>query len=124
MSNDKERDAWIAAHGSERLRLALRMGLADKSVGVYRDERLAAELPGGGWVWVKESEISEAFNPSLAALHALDAAKGSLPAAELVKVRIQDEGWREAIAISLPWLAGRRAFRLVDGRNVTNERDP
>ncbi len=119
MSDDKERDAWIAAHGSERLRIALRLGLADKSVGVYRDERLAVEL-GQGWAWVKEAEISEAINPSLAALRALDASG----AGELVKVRIKNEGWREAIAISLPWMPGRRAFRLVDGRNVTNEGEP
>lgn len=109
MVDDEERDAWIAAHGSERLRLALRMGLADKSEGVYRDERLRHELPG--WRWIKEADISEAINPSLAALRELDASNG----AELVKVRIAGEGWREALAVHRDWIGGWRAVRLVGG---------
>ncbi len=110
----RTRDAWIAAYGSERLRLALAHGLADQSLGVYRDERLAHELPG--WSWAdRELEISDIHNPSLDALRTLAAVNGPPrnATATLVKVR-QESDWQEALLIvELPWAPGRRAFRLV-----------
>ena len=41
-----ERDAWIAAHGSERLREAVALGLGSAIQKSYRNERLHAERPG------------------------------------------------------------------------------
>ena len=41
-----EAEAWIPANGSERLRLALALGEIDRTLAVYRDERLAVERPG------------------------------------------------------------------------------
>lgn len=123
-TDDADRDAWIAAHGSERLRLALAHGLAGQSAGVYRDERLAHELPG--WQWAdRELEVSPVHNPSLAGLRELAttpaAALQSTPTGlllraltvALVKVR-QESDWEEALLIErLPWAPGRRAFRMV-----------
>jgi hypothetical protein len=113
-TDDADRDAWIAAHGSERLRLALAHGMAGQSLGVYRDERLAHELPG--WLWAdRELEVSPVHNPSLAGLRELASAPAvaSAPTATLVKVR-QESDWEEALLIErLPWAPGRRAFRMV-----------
>jgi hypothetical protein len=117
MSDDKDRDEWIASHGSERLQLALRLGMADKSVGVYRDERLAVDLPG--WQWAnRDTKISEAINPSLAALRWLNTLRSAVQGIRLVKVQIPDGHggeWREAIAFEeIPWAPGRVAFQLID----------
>lgn len=116
MSDNAARDAWIVAHGSERLKLALSLGLADKSDGTYRDERLALEL-GPDWRWVPEKEISDAYNPSLIGLRALQAARESGYPVELVKVRpTEGDEWQEAIAVVLPWAPKRRAYVLVTAR--------
>ncbi len=115
-TEDPDRDAWIAAHGSERLRLALAHGLAGQSLGVDRDERLAHELPG--WQWAdRELKTSHVHTPSLASLLALAEIGArrdpALVQTELVKVRQGGTGpWREALVIYLSW-GGRRAFRLV-----------
>jgi hypothetical protein len=70
----EDRDRWIEAHGSERLRLAKKMGLLDRSNNVYREERLGAEKPG----WKFEHSmpvrfrVSKIHNPTLEALKALE----------------------------------------------------
>jgi hypothetical protein len=128
-----ERDAWIAAHGSERLKKCRALGIADRCQGVYLDERLAHEAPG--YVWdgegdhaYKESTIR---NPSIEALAELERARETWPGAGLVKIKIPltpsqvfeedlPEGWewKEAIRIDapedLPWVSGHRiAYRVV-----------
>jgi len=117
MSDDKERDAWIASHGSERLRLALELGLADASAGVYRDERLAAELAGSGWVWAPRTiEISPAYNPSLLALRTFETVSKASPPYPVELIKFRAEGhWREAVAASPPWAPTRRAILPIGG---------
>jgi hypothetical protein len=70
-----ERRIWIEAHGSERLRLLLAGGYAHEAV--YRDERLALDLPG--WAankngiegeYDKVGSPMEPRNPPLGALRA------------------------------------------------------
>jgi hypothetical protein len=63
-----ERAGWIAANGSERLKLAAARGY--KHDAVYRDERLAQELPEFVGVLPRESQVREAINPSAEALEA------------------------------------------------------
>jgi hypothetical protein len=116
-----KRAEWIRAHGSERLRKALELGLIESSLAVYREERLAHEYPG----WVidnKETEKeSEIRNPSLAALAALEEARKISPDACLVKVRPNDDdedhAWREAVRIDdLPGIESSKVFyRIIEG---------
>lgn len=61
-----DRDAWIAEFGSNRLRLAAQRGY--RHDGLYRDERLAAELPGFIGNIGRRAEVKEIVNPSEDAL--------------------------------------------------------
>jgi hypothetical protein len=63
-----ERERWIAACGSERLKLAAARGY--KHDAIYRDERLARELPGFVGTLPRNSQVREAINPSAEALEA------------------------------------------------------
>jgi hypothetical protein len=63
---ERDRAAWIAGRGSKRLRLAAERGY--KHDGLYRDERLANELPGFIAALPRRSEIKEIINPSEFAL--------------------------------------------------------
>lgn len=68
-----EQELWVIEHGSERLKLIAAAGLLDASHAVYRDERMAIELPG----WKLEpDEISpdDIRNPEFAVLQAHKAA--------------------------------------------------
>ena len=65
----RERNDWIAAHGSPRLRGMLKHGI--ECDAVYRDERLASERPG--WNWESPEGDDEApRNVPQAALDLLD----------------------------------------------------
>lgn len=68
VKNDYEvdRQAWIAEFGSNRLRLAAQRDY--RHDGIYRDERLAAELPGFLGNVGRRSEVKEIINPSENAL--------------------------------------------------------
>jgi hypothetical protein len=44
-----ERNEWIQAHGSDRLKMILEEGMIETSMAVYRDEKLAVDRPG--WIW-------------------------------------------------------------------------
>jgi hypothetical protein len=63
-----ERKRWIAARGSERLKLAAARGY--KHDAIYRDERLVQELPEFVGALPRESQVREAINPSAEALEA------------------------------------------------------
>ena len=79
---DAERSAWIAAHGSARLRMLAAEGLGlDRT---YRAERLAAERPGG-WAWESETcgELVGLRDASQESLDALIAARAVAPDAKL-----------------------------------------
>jgi hypothetical protein len=108
-----ERDAWIRANGSRRLRKGLDAGLVDQMRGVYRDERIAHAL-GVGWIaWkdAEESEIEELLNPDEARLDALAEAQARFPAAADVRLRsvgiVDEDGgettWRPALVLDCPW---------------------
>lgn len=60
------RQRWIEEFGSNRLRLAARRGY--RHDGLYRDERLAAELPGFVGNIGRRAEVKEIVNPSEDAL--------------------------------------------------------
>ena len=68
-----EIEAWIRERGSDRLRMILEEDLLDDSMAVYRDERLAVELPG--WEWDADGANREIRNPSMEALQALREAR-------------------------------------------------
>jgi hypothetical protein len=121
------RARWIEKHGSERLRKASALGLLAESVGVYRDERLAVELPG--WVWQGERDkVSPIFNPSEPALDLLAKVREQFPMAKLVSVSVRsgaDAGltndppeWQEAVSVADPFGLDDRcpnnALRFVD----------
>lgn len=63
---ETERERWISEHGSNRLKLAAQRGY--RHDGLYRDERLAAELPGFIGFIGQRSEAKEVINPSEEAL--------------------------------------------------------
>lgn len=63
---EAERERWIAEHGSNRLKLAAQRGY--RHDGLYRDERLAAELPGFIGFIGQRSEVKDVINPSEEAL--------------------------------------------------------
>jgi hypothetical protein len=63
---EHERARWIVEHGSQRLRLAAERGY--KHDVLYREERLATELPGFLTGLPKRSEVREIINPSEQAL--------------------------------------------------------
>jgi hypothetical protein len=75
--------SWIEAHGSPRLRRLLIEQIEHGAV--YRDERLAYELPQ--WVFDSNeltSDLAEPRNPPQTALDLLDRARTSRPAAKLL----------------------------------------
>lgn len=85
----EERDAWIAAHGSERLRLARECEFPCDAI--YRDERLSKERPG--WTWELHAPVGQTYgeeapprNPTLVPLQALRSARAAGIDATLVYV--------------------------------------
>ncbi len=99
-------EAWIAAHGSERLRRCVAEGI--ECAAAYRDERLALERPG--WEWDTDGEDLEPRNPPEAAFAVLDEARETAPEARLSHLVIADEtdddgdvvseGWRGYVALA------------------------
>ena len=88
----RERNAWIEAHGSGRLKWHLREGVECQAI--YRDERLAHDLPNWTWMgdgWTKD----EPRNVSEEAIEALKVARKEIDAANgSALVYIQElEGW-------------------------------
>lgn len=106
----RARALWVGEHGSSRLRKALELGLLSRSLGVYRDERLAFELPG--WRWAKDESlgerVGEILNPTEKALDLLAHWQKRFPDdAHLVSSLRKGEGgerrWAEAIAVDFPF---------------------
>jgi hypothetical protein len=62
---DPDVEKWVKKHGSSRLKKAMALGLLDKLMGVYRDERLAHERPG--WAWLNQG-TKQVVNPPESAL--------------------------------------------------------
>jgi hypothetical protein len=105
--------AWVLAHGSRRLRLALEQGMLTQSMGVYHDERIAHELPG--YESLGRRHISDRLNPQEYELDALAREREDRPAM-LISVEIHDDNgthWTPAIAIQLPWEPKRKAIKRL-----------
>jgi len=95
----EEREAWIRAHGSERLRRHVAEGIEYSAV--YRDEHAAweaAELDrmAPGWVYGEVGGSDEPRSVSDEVLALLDVARESLPGSLRASARIRyvrDEKW-------------------------------
>jgi hypothetical protein len=85
-AEEAKRLAWIAAHGSERLQLAVKLGVEYDRI--YRDERLAIDRPG--WTY-DEPDGKEPRNPPIEALRALEDARATRPEVALVYVPSRTE---------------------------------
>jgi len=73
---------WIAEYGSSRMKKAVELGLLQKSMGAYRDERLNFERPG--WTWTERGDnLKDVVNPSEADLDALALARQIDPSSQL-----------------------------------------
>jgi hypothetical protein len=71
-----ERETWISEHGSDRLHKAAARGY--RHDGIYRDERLAEELPDFiAWIG-KNAQVREVVNPTAAALEMEEEALASV----------------------------------------------
>ena len=106
---------WARAHGSERLRKATHLGMTENSEGIYRDERLAHEMPGWVW-WARECELSDIRNPSLLGLEALERAlliAGRAGPPRLCKARWPSTEWREVVLMPIDWAYGKLALQEV-----------
>lgn len=77
-----ERDAWIAAHGSDRLKRLLAEGI--ECGGVYQEERLALERPWWEWGQNLRGEAKAPRNARQEGLDLLDEARKTDPGAKLV----------------------------------------
>lgn len=103
---------WARAHGSERLRKAIELGFVAESEGIYRDDRLAIDLPGWVW-WARECELSDIRNPSEMGLDALERARAfssAAGAARLCKARWPGTEWREVVLLPIDWARGKLAL--------------
>ena len=75
-------DAWIAEHGSARLKRLVVEGIEHDNV--YLDERLAMERPGWAYEADRQGEAKDVRNARQEGLDLLDEARKTDPAAKLV----------------------------------------
>lgn len=87
--SQQEKEAWIAQHGSTRLK---RM-LAEKIEldAVYRDERLATDRPGWQWLSNLPGNTDDPRNPPESAFATLDEARKTDPDAYLQRYTVEHE---------------------------------
>jgi hypothetical protein len=78
---EADRAAWIVVHGSPRLQRLVAEKIEHDAV--YRDERLALELPGWEWYSRVSGDDDEARNATEGALVFLDEARKQAPTAKL-----------------------------------------
>lgn len=119
-----ERDAWISAHGSDRLKKASAAGMLDAMRGAYRDERIAHDL-GADWLsWdtADESLENERINPSESELDDLLAERARWNNEQLeIQLRTvqcendeDEDNYRPVLMMRLPWELDRWAVRYLD----------
>ena len=77
-----DRNKWIEAHGSDRLKNCVKEGI--ECEGIYRSERLAAERPGWNWSSWVAGEWDDPRNPPIRAFSLLAEAREFDPSAKLV----------------------------------------
>jgi len=89
----EERRQWIEAHGSERLKLCVELGVGCEQA--YRNERLAATYPGWVWADTMPGRGHDPHDPPIEALHALRAARKADYSKKIdLCRRIGEDGWR------------------------------
>lgn len=81
LQRDKEKNAWIEAHGSLRLRRMVQEGIGCQAV--YLDERLALDRPGWRWFDDVPGENKDPRNVPEEAFALLDEARKTAPEAKL-----------------------------------------
>ena len=107
--------AWVATHGSERLRGAIELGIeADR---LYEDERLALERPG--WVFdrdLRDWPEEDVRNPTEAAIALFREARAVEPTAVIVWT-----GWLKRYAVGRVKYMGRNIWldRWLDRDGAT-----
>lgn len=119
---EQEMNAWIEAHGSDRLKACVANGW--ECGAAYRDERLAAELPG----WERDGSHlpnwDEPRNPPANAIDLFERAKASVPAEYrdfvclVYWTKEDDDGDTRcgyAATVELPWDDGGEAVYGYDG---------
>jgi hypothetical protein len=81
---DQSALAWSKTKGSARLRRIAAEGLLESSMAVYRDERLACERPGWGWIpTAQKVSLRNPVAPGEDEFALLDAAREVSPEAKL-----------------------------------------
>lgn len=83
------RNAWIAEHGSTRLKRLLAEGIELENT--YLDERIALERPGWAYQYDRRGEANEARNARQTGLDLLDEARKTAPQAKLVWWTVEHE---------------------------------
>jgi hypothetical protein len=119
-----ERDAWIVAHGSARLKKGLATGMIDKMGSVYLDERIAHDLgeDWSNWQAAPEPKHNDRLNPDESELDALAEARAKWPDCD---ARLRSVGgnsdeddeerpWRPALLMTCPWDKDEEAIRYLD----------
>lgn len=124
------RSKWIARHGSQRLRRAAARGY--RHDGIYRDERLSAELPDFVGSIGRKPDIRDLVNPSadaleleaevLARAEALGIADDQI---KLVYARpSSDSDWLEGAFVQIESYLGRHTvWRSVSGGTAPADED-
>ena len=92
----QEQEAWIEAHGSERLRKAVELGMLDVSQGIYRDERVQELFPG--WFCGEGAKYSQILNPTLPELDLLGHIRKTAPDAILLRM-LRHDRWVSVVVI-------------------------
>lgn len=105
---EAERAAWIERHGSRRLRLAAERGY--KHDGIYRDERLATDLPD--YRTLRNVKTGELVNPTEEALEAEGVALDAGHEARLVWVKDTEDG-DQGEAVEVTGYLGRHTVYLL-----------
>lgn len=120
-----DRDAWIAAHGSPRLKKGLATGMIDKMGTVYLDERIAHDLGDdwSSWQAAPEPKVNARLNPEETELDALAEARAKWPASDVrlrsvggnqVDEHDEDHQWRPALLLNCPWDHTDEAIKYLD----------
>lgn len=112
-----ERDRWIEAFGSSRLKKALAAGIAESVDGGYLSDRVHAEY-GPKWVPFVKSGMTygDRIEPSEAEVDALIAARKERPQAECQLgfcLNLRTNDWAPALMERLPWAVERWAIRFL-----------
>lgn len=111
-------EQWVKEHGSRRLRLALELGLLDRCRGAYRDERVAAYVPGYRFGHLlgkeakreREADLREADGVRLVTLRFVEPWNPPLEALEALSQALDRE---EPVTLEALWTGPREGVTFV-----------